>query len=61
MKTPKQKLPPPPPPVPTIDEAAKNRDTSDAMFKRKGRRASIFAGALTKTTAAAATKKLTGE
>ena len=60
------KAPPPPEPVapvPTIDDAIVNRDRNDAMRRRKGRAAAIFAGK-EKTggkAVGAATKTLTGE
>lgn len=61
----KPKAPPPPvptPPVPTIDDAIVNRDRNDAMRRRKGRAAAIYAGKeKTGKAVGAATKTLTGE
>lgn len=53
--------PAPLPPVPTIDEAARERDVNDAMRKRKGRLAAIYAGKTASASSGAATKTLTGE
>lgn len=41
---PKIQPPVPPPPVPTIDDASKARDDSDALRKRRGRASMILAG-----------------
>lgn len=65
MSSSKPKMPPPPappPPVPTIDDASKARDDSDALRKRRGRAASILAGKIAESTSKyqSAAKTLTG-
>lgn len=61
----KPKAPPTPAPVapaPTVDDAIVNRDRNDAMRRRKGRAATIFAGKRkSDKVVGAATKTLTGE
>lgn len=51
-----------PPPPPTIDDAARERDLNDAMRRRKGRAAALYAGKTGGSTAGVggATKTLTG-
>lgn len=61
-KAPKQPTPPPAaPPPPTVDEAARNAEEADRMRRRKGRLATIFAGALKKTGTEVSQKSLTGQ
>lgn len=59
---PKIQPPVPPPPVPTIDDASKARDDSDALRKRRGRAASILAGKTSESTSKyqSGAKTLTG-
>lgn len=61
-KKPQTPTPVAPPPVPTIDDASKARDDSDALRKRRGRAASILAGKSSMATnmVASAAKTLTG-
>lgn len=37
-------IPPPPPSAPTIDDARRQRETSDMALRRKGRAATILSG-----------------
>ena len=61
-KIPKAPAPPaPPPPPPTIDEAARASEEADKLRRRKGRLATLFAGATGGGTKPLIGKTLTGQ